>query len=495
MLFICLRLFKPQTVSPLLKLSRTWTVQARPLLRWQQHAPQANTRLSVADSWTRLQKTSLPHFSTLKSRQTVSRIPAIPEPAKQFRTSAGLRALPAPVIWLVFKPLQKVAAIILGRSIRKWWKALPPNKKQLFREWAWQRRWYLVGAATGLLLIASLFFFTHLEESPITGRARLLVFSKESFMELAQHASNECMEEFENMFIPVSDPRHQVVEQVVQHLVRRNQDIDGINSLPWKVHVVESPSINAFVLPNGKVFVFTGMLEAVADIHQLSFVLGHEMAHALIGHAAEQASMSHVVDLLSLILLTAIWAICPRDSLAVLGHWIQSKLVQFMFDRPYSRKLETEADQVGLQLAAKACADVRAGPVFWQQMQLAEQLRGEPTTPEWLSTHPSHRNRITHLDRLVPEALELRAKCECPKLPAADPRAAFSKIMQTLVEDAKKQESEERKGRERSMVPLPQLPMIPQHGGHPQLGGALAASVLPQALLSKKDSGLTLKGV
>uniref|UniRef100_W5L1K0 Metalloendopeptidase OMA1, mitochondrial n=1 Tax=Astyanax mexicanus TaxID=7994 RepID=W5L1K0_ASTMX len=498
MSFMCIRLFKPQSGSPLLTLSRTLSRTRAP--RWSQHQqqqlpPQTRPRLhSVfcpsSGVQTRLQRTR--HIYSSPEHllpQTSSRLPALTQPAKLFHTSAGLRALPAPVLWLVFKPLQKLAAIILGRSIRKWWKALPPNKKQLFREWVWQRRWHLVAAGAGLMLITSLFLFTHLEESPITGRTRLLVFSKESFMELAQHASNEYMEEFEKLFIPVSDPRQQVVEQVVQHLVQRNQDMDGINYLPWKVHVVESPVVNAFVLPDGKVFVFTGMLEAVADIHQLSFVLGHEMAHALIGHAAEQASLSHVVDLLSLILLTAIWAICPRDSLAVLGQWIQSKLVQFMFNRPYSRKLESEADQVGLQLAAKACADVRSGPVFWQQMELAEQLKGEPTIPEWLSTHPSHRNRITHLDRLIPEALELRSKCECPHLPAVDPRAVFSKTVQKLLEDAKKQESEENQERERALVPLPQVSTIPPHGGQPQLGGALAASALLQM------DGLALKGV
>ncbi|KAL7888110.1 hypothetical protein AOLI_G00030840 [Acnodon oligacanthus] len=490
MALICLRPFTVQTGSPLLTLHRFRTLRARPLLQGQPHTSRGSTRLSASlrsfEKWTRVQSSSLVSSGNV----TVAvRVSALTEPAKQLHTSAALRALPAPLIWLVLRPLQKVAAIIIGRSIRKWWKALPPNKKQLFREWAWQRRWHLVGAGTGLLFFISLFFFTHLEESPVTGRSRLLVFGRDTFMELAQHASDEFMEEYVDAFIHASDPRHQVVEQVVQRLVQRNHDIEGIDSLSWNVHVVDRPSVNAFVLPNGNIFVFTGMLEAVADIHQLAIVLGHEMSHALIGHAAEQASMSHVVDLLSLILLTVIWAICPRDSLAVLGHWIQSKLVQFMFDRPFSRKLEAEADQVGLKLAAKACADVRAGPVFWQQMELAEQLIGEPTTPEWLSTHPSHHNRITHLNRLVPEALEIRAKCDCPALPAIDPRVAFSKTVQLLLENAKKQESKERKEREMAKD---------TSSSRHRLGGVLATSVLSQALLSKRDlteSGLTLKGV
>ncbi|XP_059353838.1 metalloendopeptidase OMA1, mitochondrial [Carassius carassius] len=300
------------------------------------------------------------------------------------------------------------------------------------------------------------------------------------------HSLSQYMEEFKDSLIAPSDPRHQVVEQVVRVLAERNQDVAEISSVPWTVHVVDGPTINAFVLPDGNVFIFTGMLEAVADIHQLVFILGHEMAHALIGHAAEQASLSHVVELLSLILLTAIWAICPRDSFAVLGHWIQSKLVQFLFDRPFSRKLEAEADQVGLKLAAKACADVRAGPVFWQQMEIYDQLKGEATIPEWLSTHPSHQNRVRQLDRLVPEALELRASCDCPALPKADPRVVFHQAVKLLLDDAKKQEQiaqEEKNEKERAgvMLPFPQSPPVLTQGSQPQRGGVLATS----ALLSK----------
>ncbi|KAL1254529.1 hypothetical protein QQF64_016758 [Cirrhinus molitorella] len=424
-------------------------------------------------------------------RPPVYRVPLIIQPTREFHTSGRLRAIPAPLIWMVLKPLQKLMAIILGRSIRKWWLALPPNKKQLFREWTWRRRWHFVGAGAGLLFFFSLFLLTHLDESPITGRTRLLVFNRENFMELAQFTAEGYIEEFKDSLIAPSDPRHQAVEQVVRILAKRNQDIAEISSVPWTVHVVDGPTINAFVLPNGEVFVFTGMLEAVADIHQLAFILGHEMAHALIGHAAEQASLSHVVELFSLILLTAIWAICPRDSLAVLGQWIQGKLVQFLFDRPFSRKLEAEADQVGLQLAAKACADVRAGPVFWQQMEIYDQLRGEPTIPEWLSTHPSHQNRVRQLDRLVPEALELRASCDCPALPKADPRVVFHQAVKLLLDNnAKKQEmiaEEEKNEKPRAgvMLPLPQSPPVLTPGSQPQLGEVLATSALPQTLLSK----------
>ncbi|XP_019387061.1 PREDICTED: metalloendopeptidase OMA1, mitochondrial isoform X3 [Crocodylus porosus] len=319
--------------------------------------------------------------------------------ARFIHTSSSLRAAPVPALWILLKPAQKLFAIILGRSIRKWWKALPPNKKELFKESVRKNKWKLLLGACSLGTLYIIFYFTHLEETPITGRTRLLVFGKEQFQQLSQLEYNMWMDKFENEMLPEKDPRYQVVKKVVHHLSESNQDIPEFSEFKWVIHVVEEPGINAFVLPNGQVFVFTGLLNAVSDVHQLSFILGHEIAHAVLGHA-------------------------------------------FMFDRPYSRTLEAEADRVGLQLAAKACVDVRASSVFWQQMELAESIQGQPKLPEWLSTHPSHENRAEHLDRLIPEALKLRESCKCPTLSGPDPRLIFRLNMQHLLEASKEQKSQ-----------------------------------------------------
>ncbi|XP_061209336.1 metalloendopeptidase OMA1, mitochondrial isoform X1 [Neopsephotus bourkii] len=360
---------------------------------------------------------------------------------RPLHTSPPFQAAPAPLFWIIVKPAQKLFAILLGRSIRNWWKALPPNKRELFKEHARQNKWKILLSVSSFGVLFIVFYFTHLEETPITGRPRLLVFGKEHFRELSQMEYKMWMEEFRSKMLPETDPRYQVVKRVVGHLSESNKDIPQVSALEWVIHVVEEPGVNAFVLPNGQVFVFTGLLNAVSDIHQLSFILGHEIAHAVLEHAAEKASLVHFLDFLSLIFLTMIWAICPRDSLAVVGQWLQSKLQEFMFDRPYSRTLEAEADKVGLQFAAKACVDVRASSVFWQQMELAETIQGQPKLPEWLSTHPSHENRAEHLDRLIPEALKIRESCNCPSLSGPDPRLIFKLNMQHLLESSKNQEA------------------------------------------------------
>ncbi|XP_051855537.1 metalloendopeptidase OMA1, mitochondrial [Antechinus flavipes] len=351
-----------------------------------------------------------------------------------FHTSSRLRAAPVPLLWIILKPIQKLLAIIIGRGIRKWWQTLPPNKKELFKESVKKNKGKLFLGLSSLGVLFIVFYFTHLEESPVTGRKKLLVLGKEQFMMLSQMEYDTWMEEFKNDLLTEKDPRYLAVKKVLQHLVESNKDIPGISEFKWIIHVVDKPSINAFVLPNGQVFVFTGLLEAVTDIHQLTFLLGHEIAHAVLGHAAEKASLVHLWDFLGLIILAMIWAVCPRDSLAVLAQWIQSKLKEYVFDRPYSRTLEVEADKVGLQFAAKACVDVRASAVFWQQLEFADKILGDPKLPEWLSTHPSHENRAEHLDRLIPQAIKIRESCNCPPLSGPDPRTLFRLRVKHLME-------------------------------------------------------------
>ncbi|XP_033007889.1 metalloendopeptidase OMA1, mitochondrial isoform X2 [Lacerta agilis] len=320
---------------------------------------------------------------------------------RPFHRSSALKAAPVPILWILLKPVQKLFAVILGRSIRKWWRALPPNKKELFKEAARRNKWKIALGLCTLGVVFILFYFTHLEETPITGRSRLLVFRKDHFAELSQMEYAMWVEEFKSRMLPETDPRYQEVKEVFLHLVDSNKDFPGLSEFKWTIHVVEGPDINAVVLP------------------------------------AEKASLMHFVDFVLLILLIMIWAVCPGDSLAIVGHWLQAWFQELLFNRPYSRTLEAEADKIGLWFAAKACMDVRASSVFWQKMELAETLTGQPRVPEWFSTHPSHENRAEHLDRLIPEVIKIRERCNCPALPGQDPRLAFKLAKQEILQSSK----------------------------------------------------------
>ena len=127
-----------------------------------------------------------------------------------------------------------------------------------------------------------------------------------------------------------------------------------------------------------------------------------------------------------------LWAILPNDLIAFVADWLFDKISHLLLELPYSRNMETEADIVGIELASKACFDVREAPVFWGKMQMLEEiaLQMEGTEngselPEFLSTHPSHANRQNNLSDLIPKALETRSTCGCNKLSITDPLAEF----------------------------------------------------------------------
>lgn len=127
--------------------------------------------------------------------------------------------------------------------------------------------------------------------------------------------------------------------------------------------------------------------------------------------------------------------------------------MDLIIDRPYSRMLETEADIVGLELAAKACFDVRETSAFWDKMSFVEQIEGVkispervqvPSTPsnEFLLTHPSHETRSQYLDSIMDEAIKLREKSGCPRLSSHDPRAFVEAMKKNLEREIKRRKME-----------------------------------------------------
>ena len=139
---------------------------------------------------------------------------------------------------------------------------------------------------------------------------------------------------------------------------------------------------NAFVLPGGKVFVYSGILRTTRNDSGLAAVLGHEIAHNLADHMAERMSSSIGTNLLmwSMIILSA-----PFGGLPLLMQLFGFSALDIAFGRPMGRRQESEADYIGLMMMAQACYDPREAVSFWTRMEQMQQ--GQP--PEWLSTHPS----------------------------------------------------------------------------------------------------------
>jgi len=165
----------------------------------------------------------------------------------------------------------------------------------------------------------------------------------------------------------------------------------------WEVHVLNSDEVNAWCMPGGKIAVYSGMINQLKLTDaELAAVIGHEMAHALREHSREQVSQQVAAD----VGLSVLSALTGSAATADLG----GKLTEVMFTLPNSRTHETEADRMGVELAARAGYDPRAAITLWQKMG---SLSAGSAPPEFLSTHPSAASRTADLTRLAQQVMPL----------------------------------------------------------------------------------------
>lgn len=165
----------------------------------------------------------------------------------------------------------------------------------------------------------------------------------------------------------------------------------------WEVQVFEGEQANAFALPGNKIGVYTGLLKYAKNQDQLAAVMGHEVAHVISGHSNERVS-SQMATQAGLSLATIALGASQRENngliLAGLGLGAQYGILL-----PFSRKHESEADLIGLNLIAQAGFDPAESIPLWQNMSQAG-----AAPPEFMSTHPSNSTRIKQLKERIPQA-------------------------------------------------------------------------------------------
>lgn len=165
----------------------------------------------------------------------------------------------------------------------------------------------------------------------------------------------------------------------------------------WEVHTIKSNDLNAFVMPGGKVMFYTGIIDRLnLSDDEIAAIMGHEMAHALREHARERLSRQYATQ-------TGIGVAASVFGLSQNQAQLANIAGDVGISRPHSRTQESEADQIGLELMARAGFNPNAAITLWQKMQRAES--GEP--PQFLSTHPNSSNRIANLQSLMPKVRPL----------------------------------------------------------------------------------------
>ena len=213
---------------------------------------------------------------------------------------------------------------------------------------------------------------------------------------ISREVFEDCLEDFKEHLLPVDHGDYERMARVFKRIANGSKDLSQIYDKSWTITVVDLPIENAFVLPSGNIFVFRGMLEFCKNDDQLAVIIGHEMAHAILGHSAEILSLASLLDVLVLVPMAVLWALLPNEGIAMVCDWFVNKAKAVIFNLPFSREMELEADKVGLVLAARACYDVREAPALWllRELEKTQQLEYfSDKDLEFNSTHPVDRTR------------------------------------------------------------------------------------------------------
>lgn len=189
-----------------------------------------------------------------------------------------------------------------------------------------------------------------------------------------------------------------------------------LKNFAWEFNVVDDPTVNAFCMPGGKVVFYTGILNVTQNEDALAVVMGHEVAHALANHGNERVSQGLVAQLgLTSLDLGLAMAQKPAQTRNLIMQ-AAGATTQLGVLLPFSRKHESEADEIGLYLMAMAGYNPAEAAPFWGRMS---RVGGGSRPPVFLSTHPDPAKRSSTLNSLVPKA---RAYANRYPVPASSKR-------------------------------------------------------------------------
>ena len=232
-------------------------------------------------------------------------------------------------------------------------------------------------------------------ENTVTGRSQFIIIPPSQDAALGLEALNEVKKT-----APVVTSGRMATR--VQRIGERIAAISDKPDLDWEFIVIDEPVLNAWALPGGKVAVYRKMLDNLND-QQLAAVLGHEVAHAVLRHGAEQMSRAQAQNLAIVGLGILVSSQTEDQQTAQMAVGLGALAAQGFVALPHSRKMELEADHIGTIYMAKAGYDPRNAVSLWQRMaQLKEGGGGQPT---FLSTHPSDDKRIGRLEARMDEYL------------------------------------------------------------------------------------------
>jgi len=271
----------------------------------------------------------------------------------------------------------------------------------------------------GLAVIAATSLVSSCATSP-TGKRQMLMLSDSQMNTMGAQGFEQLKAEKP---VETSKAVNGYVQCIAGALLAVTEDPTGVES--WETVVFKDESANAFALPGGKIGVHTGLMRVASTQEQLATVVGHEIGHVVARHGNDRVSRGMMTGLIAQGAQVAL----GHDGLSTTDQAILLVAmggISIGYTLPHGRSQESEADEVGIMLMAKAGFDPRQSIKLWENMARA----GGGGGPEFLSTHPSHETRQKKLTKLLEEAVPAyeaalaagsRPNCPVPQLPPAAP--------------------------------------------------------------------------
>ena len=274
--------------------------------------------------------------------------------------------------------------------------------------------WLIARAAVMMLALALVACSSTTERGTVgVQRSQLLLVSSAKLDQAATAQYRQVLQEESPKGNVNRDPQQaERVRGIAKRLVPQTTVFrKDATSWKWEVNVITSPEVNAWCMPGGKIAVYTGIIEELQITDdELAAVMGHEIAHALREHGRERASQKLATGVGASLIGAAADIIMPGTGGISTG--LAGVVGQVTYELPYSRLHETEADLMGVELAARAGYDPRAAVTLWEKMA---KLSSGGAPPKLLSTHPSHEDRIKDLTESSQKVMPLYEQARATK--------------------------------------------------------------------------------
>jgi len=255
------------------------------------------------------------------------------------------------------------------------------------------------------LFVLMVFLLASCGTVPVTGRKQLALIPTSTMLSMSFQQYDAFLKENR---LSANQEQTQMVKRIgsriqgaVEQYMADNNLSHTLKDYRWEFNLVESPEVNAWCMPGGKVVVYSGILPITRDEAGLAVVMGHEIAHAVARHGDERMSQGLIVQTGGMALSVAL-ASRPETTrqLWMTAFGLGASVGMIL---PYSRLHENEADRLGLIFMAMAGYDPRVAVQFWERM--SQQKKGS-APPEFLSTHPADETRIQNIRDRIPEAMK-----------------------------------------------------------------------------------------